>query len=86
METIKSFTIDHLKLKPGIYLSRQDGHINTYDIRMIEPATEQQLPIKGVHTLEHLMATLLRNDPRIGREVIYFGPMGCLTGFYLVAR
>ncbi len=88
MEKIKSFTIDHIKLKPGIYVSRQDhvGNetITTFDIRMTSPNDEPVMNTAEVHTIEHLGATFLRNDPEWKERVIYFGPMGCRTGFYLV--
>lgn len=88
MEKIKSFTIDHIKLKPGIYVSRQDhvGNetITTFDIRMTSPNDEPVMNTAEVHTIEHLGATFLRNDPEWKERVIYFGPMGCRTGFYMV--
>ena len=88
MDKIKSFTIDHIKLKPGIYVSRQDhvGNetITTFDIRMTSPNDEPVMNTAEVHTIEHLGATFLRNDPEWKERVIYFGPMGCRTGFYLV--
>ena len=88
MEKIKSFTIDHIKLKPGIYVSRQDHvgseTITTFDIRMTSPNDEPVMNTAEVHTIEHLGATFLRNDPEWKERVIYFGPMGCRTGFYLV--
>ena len=88
MEKIKSFTIDHIKLKPGIYVSRQDhvGNetITTFDIRMTSPNDEPVMNTAEVHTIEHLGATFLRNDPEWKERVIYFGPMGCRTCFYLV--
>ena len=88
MEKIKSFTIDHIKLKPGIYVSRQDHvgseTITTFDIRMTSPNDELVMNTAEVHTIEHLGATFLRNDPEWKERVIYFGPMGCRTGFYLV--
>ena len=88
MDKIKSFTIDHIKLKPGIYVSRQDhvGNetITTFDIRMTSPNDEPVMNTAEVHTMEHLGATFLRNDPEWKERVIYFGPMGCRTGFYMV--
>ena len=88
MDKIKSFTIDHIKLKPGIYVSRQDHvgseTITTFDIRMTSPNDEPVMNTAEVHTIEHLGATFLRNDPEWKERVIYFGPMGCRTGFYLV--
>lgn len=88
MEKIKSFTIDHIKLKTGIYVSRQDHvgkeTITTFDIRMTSPNDEPVMNTAEVHTIEHLGATFLRNDPEWKERVIYFGPMGCRTGFYMV--
>ena len=88
MEKITSFTIDHIKLKPGIYVSRKD-HFNdtvltTFDIRLTSPNDEPVLNTAEVHTIEHLAATYLRNDPIWKDRVVYFGPMGCRTGFYLI--
>ena len=88
MEKITSFTIDHLKLLPGIYVSRRDkagdSVITTFDIRMTRPNYEPVMNTAEVHTIEHLGATFLRNDPYWKERVIYFGPMGCRTGFYLL--
>lgn len=88
MEKIASFTIDHLKLEPGIYVSRKDhiGNetITTFDIRMTRPNFEPVMNTAEVHTIEHLGATFLRNHAVYANQVIYFGPMGCRTGFYLV--
>lgn len=88
MEKITSFTIDHLKLLPGIYVSRRDkagdSVITTFDIRMTRPNFEPVMNTAEVHTIEHLGATFLRNDPYWKERVIYFGPMGCRTGFYLL--
>ena len=88
MEKIASFTIDHNKLQPGVYVSRQDnvgeGIITTFDIRMTSPNEEPVMNIAEMHALEHLMATFLRNHADYKDEVIYFGPMGCRTGFYLL--
>ena len=85
MEKIASFTIDHLKLVPGVYVSRKDtiGRevITTFDLRMTSPNDEPVMNTAEVHTIEHLAATFLRNHPVYG---IYFGPMGCRTGFYLL--
>ena len=85
---ITSFTIDHLKLLPGLYVSRKDiaGDcvITTFDIRMTRPNYEPVLNTAEVHTIEHLGATFLRNHPDYGDKVLYFGPMGCRTGFYMV--
>ena len=88
MEKIASFTIDHIKLQPGIYVSRKDhvGNevITTFDIRMTSPNEEPVMNTAEVHTIEHLGATFLRNDPDFKDKIIYFGPMGCRTGFYLL--
>ena len=88
MEKIASFTIDHLKLLPGVYVSRKDkvGQqvITTFDIRMTRPNFEPVLNTAEVHTIENLGATFLRNDSEFKDKTIYFGPMGCRTGFYLL--
>lgn len=88
MKKIASFTIDHIKLEPGIYVSRKDyiGNevITTFDLRMTSPNDEPVMNTAEVHTIEHLAATYLRNDTEYGDKVIYFGPMGCRTGFYLL--
>lgn len=88
MEKITSFTIDHLKLVPGLYVSRKDsvhgGPVTTFDIRMTNPNEEPVMNTAEVHTLEHLGATFLRNHPDYQAKVLYFGPMGCRTGFYLI--
>lgn len=88
MEKIASFTIDHIKLQPGIYVSRKDqiGQevVTTFDLRMTSPNEEPVMNTAEVHTIEHLGATYLRNKEEIGDKVIYFGPMGCRTGFYLL--
>ena len=88
MEKVTSFTINHLKLKPGIYVSRID-HVNgnpltTFDLRMTTPNKEPVMNTAEVHTIEHLGATFLRNHPTYKDLIIYFGPMGCRTGFYLI--
>ena len=88
MEKVTSFTINHLKLKPGIYVSRID-HVNgnpltTFDLRMTTPNKEPVMNTAEVHTIEHLGATFLRNHPTYKDQTIYFGPMGCRTGFYLL--
>lgn len=85
MEQITSFTVDHTKLMPGLYLSRQDGDITTYDLRLCRPNSGVLLSAIELHSIEHLMATFLRNSPQ-SPHVIYFGPMGCQTGFYLLVR
>ena len=88
MEKIASFTIDHLKLVPGVYVSRKDNIgkevITTFDLRMTSPNDEPVMNTAEVHTIEHLAATFLRNHPVYGDKTIYFGPMGCRTGFYLL--
>ena len=88
MEKIASFTIDHLKLGPGVYVSRKDTIgkevITTFDLRMTSPNDEPVMNTAEVHTIEHLAATFLRNHPVYGNKTIYFGPMGCRTGFYLL--
>lgn len=88
MEKITSFTIDHLKLLPGLYVSRKDTvgeqSVTTFDIRMTRPNFEPVMNTAEVHTIEHLGATFLRNNNEYKDKIIYFGPMGCRTGFYLV--
>ena len=88
MEKITSFTIDHIKLQPGIYVSRKDTVgaeiITTFDLRMTSPTEEPVMNTAEVHTIEHLGATFLRNHPDYRDKTIYFGPMGCRTGFYLL--
>ena len=88
MEKITSFTIDHLKLLPGVYVSRKDhagdAMITTFDIRMTRPNYEPVMNTAEVHTIEHLGATFLRNHAEYKEKVLYFGPMGCRTGFYLL--
>ncbi len=88
MEKIASFTVNHLKLLPGIYVSRKDrvGEqiVTTFDIRMTRPNEEPVMNTAEVHTIEHLGATFLRNEEQVKDRVIYFGPMGCRTGFYLI--
>lgn len=88
MEKIASFTIDHIRLLPGVYVSRRDtvGQevITTFDLRMTSPNDEPVMNTAEVHTIEHLGATFLRNHPDYGSKTIYFGPMGCRTGFYLL--
>ena len=86
MEKIASFTIDHIKLQPGLYVSRKDKSgvetVTTFDLRLTKPNDEPVLNTAEVHTIEHLAATYLRNDPVWREKVVYFGPMGCRTGFY----
>lgn len=88
MEKIASFTIDHIKLQPGIYVSRKDHigaeTITTFDLRMTSPNEEPVMNTAEMHTIEHLAATFLRNDPEWKDKVVYFGPMGCRTGFYVL--
>ncbi len=88
MEKIASFTIDHIKLQPGIYVSRKDTVgaevITTFDLRMTSPNEEPVMNTAEVHTIEHLGATFLRNHAVYKDKTIYFGPMGCRTGFYLL--
>lgn len=85
MEKIKSFTVDHRRLNEGVYISRIDGDIVTYDMRFCKPNTGVILDNASIHTTEHMLATFARNSD-IADEVIYFGPMGCQTGFYLLVR
>ena len=85
MEVISSFTIDHTQLKPGIYVSREDGDFTTFDLRVTEPNKEPAMSPAAIHTLEHLMATWFRNS-RVKSDVVYVGPMGCLTGMYVIMR
>ena len=89
MDKITSFTINHLLLEPGVYVSRKDNAgenavVTTFDIRMTSPNDEPVMNTADVHTIEHLGATFLRNHPVWKDQVLYFGPMGCRTGFYLL--
>ena len=88
MEKITSFTIDHIKLQPGLYVSRKDKvgseTVTTFDLRLTSPNEEPVMNTGEVHTIEHLAATYLRNGPNWKDKVLYFGPMGCRTGFYLL--
>ena len=88
MEKITSFTIDHIKLQPGLYVSRKDKvgqeTVTTFDLRLTSPNEEPVMNTAEMHTIEHLAATYLRNEPRWKEEILYFGPMGCRTGFYLL--
>ncbi len=90
MKTIASFTIDHMELLPGIYVSRKDslgegmGSVTTFDIRMTRPNFEPVMNTAEIHAMEHLGATFLRNHEGWTSQIIYFGPMGCRTGFYLL--
>lgn len=85
MKKIKSFEINHDKLEKGMYVSRIDDDITTYDIRMVKPNTPPYLENAGLHTFEHIFATYLRNS-KYAKNIIYVGPMGCRTGFYLLIR
>ena len=85
MKKITSFTVDHTSLEPGIYVSRVDGDIVTYDLRMRKPNTDSLLSNSAMHSFEHMLATYMRNGA-IGDKIIYVGPMGCQTGFYLLIR
>ncbi len=85
MKKIASFTVDHTKLDPGIYVSRVDGDVTTYDLRMKKPNAGEYLSDLQMHSFEHLLATFMRNG-KIAENVIYVGPMGCRTGFYLLVR
>ena len=90
MELIQSFSVDHTKIIPGIFTSRTDtvggGTVTTYDIRLKKPNREPVIDVAAMHSLEHIIATFLRNDPDWQDEIIYWGPMGCLTGFYLILK
>jgi len=87
---IPSFSVDHTNIVPGIFTSREDtvgnGTLTTYDIRVTKPNKEPAIDVAAMHSLEHIIATFLRNDPDWKDEVIYWGPMGCLTGFYLILK
>lgn len=83
MERIASFQVDHNKLRPGLYLSRRDGNVTTFDLRFKTPNTGDLLTNAEMHSVEHIIATLLRNSARKD-AVVYFGPMGCQTGFYFL--
>lgn len=85
MKKISSFCINHDFLMPGLYISRQDGDVITYDLRMVIPNQGPYLEDDGLHSFEHLFATYARNS-QYQNEVVYFGPMGCRTGFYLLVR
>ena len=88
MEKITSFTIDHIRLQPGLYVSRKDKvgteTVTTFDLRLTSPNEEPVMNTAEMHTIEHLAATYLRNEPIWKDKVLYFGPMGCRTGFYLL--
>ncbi|MDR2700840.1 MAG: S-ribosylhomocysteine lyase [Spirochaetaceae bacterium] len=88
MEKIASFQVDHLRLKPGLYVSRKDKFggavLTTFDLRFKEPNKEPVMDVPAVHTIEHLGATFMRNHSEWAQRTVYFGPMGCRTGFYLI--
>lgn len=88
MEKIASFTVDHIRLQPGVYVSRKDKigaeTVTTFDLRFTSPNEEPVMNTGEMHTIEHLAATYLRNEPEWKEKVLYFGPMGCRTGFYLL--
>ena len=90
VELIQSFSVDHTRIVPGIFTSRVDHlgeySVTTYDIRLKRPNREPAIDVLAMHSLEHMIATFLRNDPDWKDEVIYWGPMGCLTGFYLILK
>lgn len=91
MKKIDSFTIDHTRLQPGVYVSRRDHTpsgdvITTFDIRLTAPNREKAVSPEALHTIEHLAATYLRNDPTWGARIVYWGPMGCCTGSYLLMQ
>ena len=90
MELIPSFQVDHTRVVPGIYESRCDtvegNFVTTYDVRMKRPNVESAISPAAMHTIEHIVATYLRNDPEWKDRIVYWGPMGCLTGFYLIVK
>ncbi len=90
MNLIQSFSVDHTCIVPGIFTSREDrignNVVTTYDIRLKKPNKEPVIDVAAMHSLEHIIATTLRNDPGWKDEIIYWGPMGCLTGFYLILK
>ena len=90
MDLIPSFSVDHTAIVPGIFTSRVDtigdGMVTTYDVRVTRPNEEPVVDVAAMHSLEHIIATFLRNDPDWKDEVVYWGPMGCLTGFYLILK
>lgn len=91
MEKIASFTIDHTRLEPGVYVSRRDvtpsgDVLTTFDIRMTRPNREEALQPRALHAMEHLAATFLRNHPQWKEKIVYWGPMGCCTGNYLILQ
>ena len=90
MDLIESFSVDHTAIVPGIFTSRKDlvggGAVTTYDVRLKRPNREPVIDVAAMHSLEHIIATYLRNDPVWKGEIIYWGPMGCLTGCYLIVK
>ncbi len=90
MDLIPSFSVDHTLIIPGIFTSRVDtvggGTVTTYDVRLTRPNKEPAIDVAAMHSLEHIVATCLRNDPDWKEEIVYWGPMGCLTGFYLILK
>ena len=90
MDLIASFSVDHTAIIPGIFISRVDKigkeTVTTYDIRLKKPNIEPVIDVAAMHSLEHIIATTLRNDPVWKDEIVYWGPMGCLTGFYLILK
>ena len=90
MDLIPSFSVDHTRIIPGIFTSRTDTlgdhKVTTYDIRVTRPNIEPAVDTAAMHSLEHLIATYMRNDPEWKDQIIYWGPMGCLTGFYLILK
>ena len=90
MDLIESFSVDHTRIIQGIFTSRKDKvggeTVTTYDIRLKRPNKEPVIDVAAMHSLEHIVATYLRNDPKWKDEIIYWGPMGCLTGFYLILK
>ena len=90
MDMIPSFSVDHTRIVPGIFTSRVDvlgdQKVTTYDVRVTRPNTEPAVDVAAMHSLEHIIATYLRNDPDWKDQIIYWGPMGCLTGFYLILK
>ena len=90
MDLIPSFSVDHRAIVPGIFTSRTDtvggGTVTTYDVRLTRPNREPAVDVGAMHSLEHIIATYLRNDPAWKDQIIYWGPMGCLTGFYLILK
>ena len=90
MDLIPSFSVDHTRIVPGIFTSRVDTlgdeKVTTYDVRVTRPNSEPAVDVAAMHSLEHIIATYLRNDPIWKDQIIYWGPMGCLTGFYLIMK